>query len=354
MTRSRFVTYASVLALSGVGLTVLMAAKAAGQRTADPTKPAGPSKRLVCLGYVDTKDKMVALYPENFPQPARVIKVLVHEGDGVKEGQPLLDFDVEMLSLRVREAENAIELAKAEKQKAEALVRAHKVQVDSLKEELEAKQEELLNKENELREGERLFNIQSWNQLQLDAAKAAFNAAKHSLKAAQYKWEGLRTDPPTYAIELAQKNIEKAQNAKAQAEHARDQVRCRAPADGRVIRSFVAEGSTFGPTTRDPAFWFVKTGAPIVRAEVTQEFARRVALGRVADIEDESDPDQHWTGKVVEVPDQFLPKRLGTAGLLDIMPVSDDRVLECQVSVDPEPGRAAPRFGQKVRVTLRN
>ena len=34
------------------------------------------------------------------------------------------------------------------------------------------------------------------------------------------------------------------------------------------------------------------------------------------------------------------------------MPVNDERVLECQVSIDLAPGEAPPRFGQKVRVTL--
>jgi hypothetical protein len=38
--------------------------------------------------------------------------------------------------------------------------------------------------------------------------------------------------------------------------------------------------------------------------------------------------------------------------LLDLMPVSDERVLECQVSIEVGPGEAPPRYGQKVRVTL--
>ena len=47
MTRSRFVTYLLVLALSGLGLSVLMAAKAAGEKTTAAQPPAGPGSRLV-------------------------------------------------------------------------------------------------------------------------------------------------------------------------------------------------------------------------------------------------------------------------------------------------------------------
>jgi len=355
MTRSRFVTYASVLALSGLGLTVLMAAKAAGQKAADPQKPAGPTKRLVCLGYVDTRDKMISLYPENYPLPARVTKVLVHEGDEVTANRPLLEFDIVSLQLKVDEAENAIRRAKAEQAKAEAALRAHAVQVNALAKEYQAKQKELAAKKSELDEAQRLFDLKAGaiiNQLQLEAARSAYDAAADNLEAARLKWDGLRVDPPTYLVDLAKEGVKQAENAKAQAEHARDQVRCRAPADGWIIRSFVAEGSNFGPGTRDPAFWFVNKGPLIVRAEVGPEFSRRVARGQRAKIEDEADSDQRWTGTVEVVPDQFLPKRLGNSGLVDIMPVSDERVLGCQVTIDAGSGKNLPRFGQKVRVTL--
>lgn len=355
MTRSRFVTYLLVLALSGLGLSVLMAAKAAGEKTTAVPPPAGSGSRLlVALGYVDTPDKMVHLLPDNYPQPARVTKVLVREGDKVKAGQPLLEFDTDMLKLKVDEAENAIASALAEQAKAEAMVRAHKVQVDSLKEELAAKQEELSNRKSDLAEVERLHKIGQYNQFHLDSAKAAYKAADYNLNAAKIKWEGTRDEPPTYLVNLAKEQVKKARIAKQQAEHARDQVRLRAPADGRIVRSFVAEGSTFvGMGNRDPAFWFLREGPPIVRAEVTPEFARFVSEGQAAEIEDEADATQTWTGKVVLVPNQFLPKRLGNAGLVDLMPVSDDRVLECQISIDPDPKKDPPKFGQKVRVKLR-
>jgi multidrug efflux pump subunit AcrA (membrane-fusion protein) len=341
MTRSRFVTYASVLTLSGLGLSVLMAAKAAGEKTGDAPKPtASGSRLLVCLGYVDSQDKVVGLLPDNFPLTARVTKVLVREGDEVKEGKPLLEFDTEMLQLKVKEAENAIASALAEQARAAAMVRAHTVQVDSLKEELAAKQEELSNKKLELEEGDRLHKLGTYNQLQLDAAKAAYRAAEKNLSAAQIKWEGLRTDPPTYLVDLAKENV-----------HARDQVRLRAPADGRIIRSFVSEGTMFGMATKEPAFWFAKKGPLIVRAEVSQEFAAGVSEGQVAQIEDEADADQKWSGKVLVVPNQFLPKRLGNTGLIDIMPVTDERVLECQISIN-KGEKVPPKFGQKVRVKL--
>ncbi|HKB01241.1 MAG TPA: biotin/lipoyl-binding protein [Gemmataceae bacterium] len=350
MTRSRFITYASVLTLSGLGLSVLMAAKASGEKTTDPAKPAAPANRtLVCLGYVDTQEKVVGLLPDNFPLTAQVTKVLAREGDEVKEGQPLLEFDTEMLKLKVKEAENAIQRAKAEQARAEAAVRAHAVQVNALHREYRGKEKELASKKSELEEAERLLGLGAGNKLQVEAARAAYEAAAENLESARLKWDGLQKDPPTYLVDLAKEGVKQAEIAKQQAEHARDQVRLRAPADGRIIRSFVSEGTMFGMATKEPAFWFAKKGSLIVRAEVSQEFAAGVFEGQVAQIEDEADDSQKWTGKVLVVPNQFLPKRLGNTGLIDIMPVTDERVLECQISID---GKNPPKFGQKVRVKL--
>ena len=351
MTRSRYLTLALLIALSGTGLTVLMAARAAGDKEAAPGKE-GPSGRArVCLGYVDAKDKVVGILPDNFPQPARVTKVLVREGSEVREGDRLLEFDTQGLTLKVEEAEAAVETALAEQRRAAALVRAHKVEVDHLHKLFLSKEKALRNKKSELDEAERMYNLQAINQLQMEAARSAYAEAELNLEAARIKWEGLQKEPPTYLEDLARENVKTAQNAKAQAEHARDLVRCKAPADGRIIRSFVTEGTMYGIHTKEPAFWFLKKGPLIVRAEVIQEFAARVQVGEAAKIVDEADAGQEWQGKVIEVPHHFLPKRLGNTGLIDIMPVSDERVLECQVSIEVEPGKG-PRFGQKVRVTL--
>ena len=352
MTRARFLTFAALIALSGAGLTVLMAARAAGDKTADPPRPPEGGRRLVCLGYVDAKDKVVGLLPENFPQPSRVTRVLAREGQEVKDGDRLLEFDVETLNLKVAEADNAVARAQSGKAKAEYHLRLHTIQVNALYAELQAKQEELKNKKDELLEAERTQQLGRITQLAVDAARAELKAAEYNLESARIKWAGLRDEPPTYAVTEANEAINQALNAKKQAEHARNQVRLVAPADGRIVRSFVSEGTMFGLQTKEPAFWFLKKGDLIVRAEVTQEFARRVQKGMAARIEDEADDTQVWKGKVDVVPNHFLPKRLGNTGLIDIMPVTDERVLECQISIDLEGVKMPPRFGQKVRVTL--
>jgi len=352
MTRGRIFTFLAILALSTGVLTVFMTSRAAGDKPADP-KPVA-DRILVCWGDIDTEDRFVGLFPENFPMPARVTKVLVKEGAEVKKGQPLLEFDNEQLSLKVREAENGIKIALAEKAKADGAVRTHTVLVNEAEKLWEAKQANLASKEYEFKEAEDVSKLfKGGKKLELEAARSAVKEATLNLAAANIKWEGLKAEVPTYFVQSAEQNVKHKETLKAQAEQARDLLACKAPADGKIIRSFVTEGANFGMQSREPAFWFLKKSPLIVRAEVTQEFAKGVRVGKLATITDDSDESLVWTGVVTKVGEQFLPKRHGGASILDLMPVSDDRVLECHVSIDTEAGKAGPKFGQKVRVTLR-
>jgi len=354
MTRYRIVTALALVGLAGVGLTALMAAREPGDKAGPAARTAAGGKRLVCLGMVDTEGKMIGIFPDNFPQPSQVTKVLVREGDAVKKDQPLLELDTRLLELNVQAADIGIRAANADLAKAQALVAAHKVELDYLEKVWKAKQAGMESKEKELEETRRAVEGMTGNKnrLDLDAADAALREAKLNLEAARVKWEGMKDQSPTYAVDLARQGVEKAQNQKAQAQRALDQTTCTAKADGKIIRSFVSEGSQFGLQSREPAFWFVKEGPLVVRAEITQEFANRVANGQAATVNDESDDKQEWKGKVTKVGDQFLPKRHSSGSALDIFPVNDDRVLECLVSIEAPPGQAPPRFGQKVRITI--
>ena len=351
--KKRIITLAAVVVLAGLCVTVLVAAREAGDKPHDsPGKPGNGPKKLVCIGYVDVRDRVVAIYPDNFPQSAKVTEVLVKEGDKVKAKQPLLKFDNEMLVLKVQEAEAAMNSANADQEKANAMIKAHHSQVTVLEKELQAEEAKLDAKEKLLAEIKKAVKDGQRNPVELEEPEAAVKAAKLTLIAARLKWDNAKAEEPTYLRRAAEASIRRAEVLKAQAEHARDQMVCKAPADGRIIRSFVSEGQLFGMQSREPAFWFLKDGPRIIRAEVTQEFANRVTEGQSAKIEDEADAKQFWNGKVAKVPDQFLPKRQGNTGLVDLIPVNDDRVLECQVSIDLGPGETPPRYGQKVRVTL--
>lgn len=357
MTRRRLLTISYSLGALLLVIGFLTAAKEVEKpdtksKEAPVTSTATPTKKLVCLGYADTEDPIVRIFPDNFPQPCKVTKVLAFEGDHVKAGQPLLELDDRIPKLRIQEAASGMAAADQEKAKAQATFDGHEPQVNSANFELSAKEEELKTKKSELAEIQRLFNLMNKNKADLEAAESAVKAAEFMLESARWKLKGLRDLNPKFLVLLAEAGIKRSQALHEQAKLASEQFSCKAPADGIIIRSFSSDGMIFGPHSREPAFWFIKSTPLIVRCEVNQEFARRIAKGMQGKIEDDADPSQSWKGKVIRVSDHYLSKRSGGGSGSEIMQISDDRVLECLVSIELAPKEKAPRYGQKLKVSF--
>jgi multidrug resistance efflux pump len=127
----------------------------------------------------------------------------------------------------------------------------------------------------------------------------------------------------------------------------------KAPRDGVVVRVNASEGAVFSPAmARQALLLFRAKGPLIVRAEVEQEFAGRLALNREATINDDIDPNPVWKGKVTRIADSYMPKR-STNPIADPLTVfNEPRVLEFLVTITPDPNAPPLKIGQRVRVSL--
>ena len=111
-------------------------------------------------------------------------------------------------------------------------------------------------------------------------------------------------------ISQAKNGIKAAQLKEEEAQLGLDACILKAPADGVIMQSWVQPGSVFGDQAVKPAFLFY-SGKLIVKAEVNQEWANRVAVGQRAEISDYTNNGQKWTGTVKTVGRGFLPKSRG-------------------------------------------
>jgi len=87
----------------------------------------------------------------------------------------------------------------------------------------------------------------------------------------------------------------------------------------------------------------------IVRAEVEQEFAGRVAVGQKALVQDDATGGGSWRGQVKSLSGWYSHRR---SMLLEPLQFNDVRTLECIVTLDPDQDLTQLRIGQRVRVTL--
>ena len=372
MKNNRVVTAAFLVGVVIVAVTFLGAARMSGDDAKSPKdvqKILAPvksgSKGVVVFGNVDVDNGigLLQLYPETLPQPSKVKKVLVSEGQLVKKGQKLVEFDTELADLTVDEAKTALAQAQGALLRAEALVKqadatlaGHRVLIEATEKTVLSKRLELDAAQVDLDEKKRLGPLVGGG-VDLEIAKKKFESAEKALDSERIKLEGLKSITPQSKKDEAEGAVAEAKAAVAKQKVMLDKaiyglklMTLTAPDDGTIVRSQVAEGLTFGAQTRQPAIWFQSKGVLVVRAEIDQEFASRVALGQEATIQDDGDSSQKWNGKVIRIADSFLPKRLG-ASASDLL-LNDARVLECTISLEGGDPKSHARVGQRVKVSI--
>lgn len=306
--------------------------------------PALEESGVVCTGYVDVEGGITSLNPL---QSGRVEKVLVKENDAVKAGQVLLRLDRRAAETVLRQAEAALEAARVQLDQARQRSGQPTLREEQQKSGIEAGRHKLRAAEALLARREELRNIQGGLH-EIEAARAQVAEFKAVLRAEEKKLEELQLHDAQLDIRRAEADVRAKEAARDQAKLAGDECDLLAPADGIVLRVLVSQGDVLGPQSRQPALLFCAQGPRIVRAEVEQEFARRVALGQKALIRDDTVSGDCWTGRVTRLSDWYTHRRSIIAEPLQF---NDVRTLECLVTVDP--GQPTLRIGQRVRVVLR-
>jgi multidrug resistance efflux pump len=368
MSRNRVVTIAVLFGVVLSAVTFIGAAKMFGDDVTgqDPAKSSqflAGKIGLVMFGNVDI-DNGVGLLPVSPETFCKVLKVKVKEGDVVKKGDTLLECDTELAKLTVQEAQNALEEAKGalkvadgQLKNADEYIRAHDYLIEVTEKNVAAKALLLEGYQKDLEEKRKRAEKFGANDPDLQVAEKKLASAQKELDGERVKLEGLQKVRPNSKKDQAQGAVYQATAAvsgrKAQLDKALYGLKLmnlKSPIDGKIDRSMATEGIIFGPQSKMPAFYLQSDGALIVRAEVDQEWASRVAKGLEAEIEDDNNSEQKWTGKVIRVSDCFLPKRTNN-GIPEALALNESRVLECIISIDAKPG-FIPRYGQRVKVKI--
>ncbi len=374
MSSNRVITAAVVGGITISVITIIGVSRLSGDEKPTRSSPSlltpvkAGSHGVVVFGNVDVDAGagLLHIFPENFPQPSLVKEVRVSEGADVQVGDTLVVFDSDLVEFKVREAEAGLARALAAQRGAEAKLKqandaenakglalaAQQLIVKARREELEAARVELNDKKSRLNK----IDPQVMDP-EIVAATRKLEAKENEIKGEELKMEGIiKYSPLANKSPEAQAGIEEAKQAVAlqkvlldEALFAKKQLTLKARVAGRIVRSYVSVGSTYGPQSRLPLFYLQPKGPMIVRMEVDQEFASRVMKGQDASISDDGNPNLKWTGKVLRVADSFLPKRSSSS---EAFMMNDTRVLEGIVSIETHGSPIPIRIGQRVKVSI--
>jgi multidrug efflux pump subunit AcrA (membrane-fusion protein) len=150
------------------------------------------------------------------------------------------------------------------------------------------------------------------------------------------------------ALGLAEAELAAAKARVALARAAVEECRLTAPKDGIVLRVLAGVGEVVGDASSPrPLAEFAPDEPRIIRAQIGQEFASRLAEGQAALVRDDTQSPEEWRGTVTHVADWYAPRRP--------MPeepelLSDVRTVECLIRLDAE--TPPMRLGQRVRVAI--
>jgi multidrug resistance efflux pump len=315
--------------------------------TASRAAPQSDTSRAVCFGFVDVRDGVIPVVPL---LPGQVVKIEDVARDGTKEleaGTPLFHMDATVARAQLEEAQAGVADAEAQLKNARTLPAQHQQQVKGQQAALKAKQHELEVARLRLTDARRLAQSDLTRPDTVRMAEEAVKALENAVEGEEAKLKALELLDPTVAVTRAEQELARRKAEETKARFALQKCTITAPCKGTVLRLLVAPGETLGSNPRQPALWFCPSGKRIIRAEVYQEFANRVALNQPARIEDDTRAGPTWKGKVVHVGDWFTQRR---SILLEPLQLNDVRTLECIIEVDDQ--TPPLRIGQRVRVIL--
>jgi len=318
-----------------------------------PASGTGPSSTdgnllgVVGNGFVDIEEGLTFLHPA---QPGRVASVWVKEGDEVHEGDLLLSMDNQVAKKQLDEAQGALDIAQIKLQEAQdKLPKKWQIAIEKQKLALAGAKSKLAAAESTLKMQQELHKNRQISDDQLAVYQHEAKWLEAQMKGHEQALTEL-TDlgDPAALIEQARADVKVKQAKRDQAHVAFVECDVYAPAAGVILRLFATPGDALTSQPRQPAVQFCPHSPRIVRAEILQEWANKVAVGQVALIEDDTRAGTQWKGKVARVSGWFTHRR---AILLEPFQYNDVRTLECIIEL--EPGGPPVRIGQRVRATIK-
>lgn len=301
-------------------------------------------QKIVCIGFVDREPGVIRMHPV---QPGEVIEV-VREGKEVKEYDLLLRIDPTRSKFHVERAKADLKNAEWQEVKAKLLPQQHEFKLQQQKAALEAAKrqhsaadEELKTKANLAKDNALKINIKPYEE--------KVEAMKELIKAEDAKLKELELFDAEIEIGRAASDVQAKKTQLQEAEWAVKKCDLRAPSAGTVLQVSVHAGETLGANATVPALIFCPKGPRIVRAEVIQEWASRVAVGQEAVIEDDTYHGARWKGRIKQVAEWYSQK---STIIREPFTMNDVRVLQCIVEVTDEEENQPLRIGQRVRVSI--
>lgn len=318
---------AALIVLAAVLGVLLLAAFISARRGRVPVR-AGQATRQTILNTISTNGKIQPVdgFEAHAPLATTVRRVLVHEGDWVKKGQPLLQLD---------DSDAAAQAARALAQLRSAEAALHAVQVGGTREEVLDRQAQLVKARGDVEEAQR--NLEAMQKLKQSGAAttAEVENAENRLKTAQAQLtllEEKKSDRYSRPeVEKVQAQAADARAAFAAAQEVVRQSNVAATNDGMVYNLPVHAGVYVG--AGDLLVQVADLSRVQVAAYVDEPDIGRLSRGQKVTLSWDAIPGRTWTGTVTQVPTTVSQLGTRTVGQITCEIANQDHKLLPNVNV---------------------
>jgi len=270
----------------------------------------GREKPLELSGSIEVRDVEVGSLVGG-----RVQKVLVEEGSPVSPGQPIVQFETDLIDLQIQQQKSRVEQARANLLKARRGPRVEEIARSRARAE---------NAERESLRQKALFEDGIVGQQQYDAAATQAKTVAATLRELE---RGNRPED----IAVARATLEEEERRLAYLARQRTETVVRAPASGVIESMDLRPGDLVG--ANQPVAKMLEPSQLWVRVYVPEPQLARVRVGQTAAITVDTFPKREFPGKVVEIRTQgeYTPRNVQT------LDQRMDQVFGVKVAIEPAP-----------------
>jgi multidrug resistance efflux pump len=308
-----------------------------------PPAPA-PVPVVVCLGHVDVDGGVTSINP---PHSGRVVEVCVAEGTAVEAGAVLLKLDDHPAQFDADQGRAAVETAKLRLTRAEQELRQHPTRVAQLRAAEESAGHKLTTARHQLQRQEELLKINNANLQEVRAAESQVREQESQVRVARERLVELEQSDPALPVREARADVTAAEARARAADYAVEQCEVKAPSAGTVLRVQTSAGEVVGGPGGAVPLLFCPDRPLIVRAEVEQEFVRRLTVGQRVRVGDEAAGGPMWSGRLARVAGWYASRRSTND---KPSAFKDVPTVECVIQLDDP--RPPLRIGQRVQVAI--
>ena len=293
----------------------------------------------------------------NTQGPARIVEILVVEGDRVRKGQVVARLESVQAEAEVAAQRAAVSSVQADSAASEAGLRAADESIVTAQASLERARADLERVRIDFERTEKLYNEKLIARQEYDTRRSALQAQEAGVKEAIARVDQIRAQRAQTAAQLSatQRRVSQIQANLKRASDVLDKYSVHSPIDGVVTNLPVRVGETVVPGIQNSPASTIMTVADmsIITAEVKVDETDivNVKLNQISDVSVDAMPNRTFKGRVIEIGNTAILRSTGLAASQSAVSSQEAKDFKVVIALNDPPEEMRPGLSCTAKIT---